>query len=197
MRSPIKLSLIIFLIFSFPLFSKPCQAEEKSHGCLQGIEYFSGFAQAKLRAKGSYNTSPFIVNFDFDLKPLTQKIGLNSARLIQFQLESFINPVYQPDSNVEIGNSFLLKIGLLPDNFKFQPYLKGGAGMGYITQHTQEQSTQFNFVEYAGLGLHYFFSKNTAFSMEGRYRHLSNADIKSPNSGINSYFILVGLSYLF
>jgi predicted porin len=52
-------------------------------------------------------------------------------------------------------------------------------------------------MEYIGLGLHYFFSKNTAFTMEGRYRHLSNADIKRPKTGINSYFILIGLSYLF
>jgi hypothetical protein len=138
MGSTIKLSLIIFLIFSFLVFSNPCQAEEKIRGCLKGIECFTGFAQAKLKSKGEYNTSPFIVDFDFDLKPLIQKIGLNSSSLIQFQLEPFITPVYQPNSNVEIGNSFLLKIGLLPDNFKFQPYFRGGAGMVYITQHTLE-----------------------------------------------------------
>jgi hypothetical protein len=198
MKIGLKLAFIVFLNLSL-VFLCGAYADEgqKIRKPLQGIEYFTGFAQAKLRGKGSYSAIPLMVDFDFNLKPLTQKIGFNPPGLLQFILEPFINPVYQPDSNVEIGNSFLLKIGFLPENFKFQPYFKGGIGMVYITQHTREQSTQFNFVEYAGGGVHYFFNKNTALTLEGRYRHLSNASIREPNKGIDSYFALIGLSYLF
>ncbi|MDD5155578.1 MAG: acyloxyacyl hydrolase [Candidatus Omnitrophica bacterium] len=198
MKTALKAGCILFLnLFLVFAGSGYAEEEKKQAGPLVGIEYLTGFAQAKLREKGSYSAVPMMVDFDFNLKPLTKKIGFNPPGLLQFQLEPFINPVYRPDSNVEIGNSFLIKIGFLPDNFKFQPYFKGGAGLIYITQHTREQSTQFNFVEYAGCGIHYFFNKNTAFTVEGRYRHLSNASIKQPNKGIDTYFFLAGLSYLF
>ncbi len=198
MKTALKAVFVVFLNLSLAfLCSAYGDQGEKSKKSLQGIEYFTGFAQAKLQEKGSYSAVPLMVDFDFNLKPLTQKIGFNPPGLLQFQLEPFISPVYRPESNVEIGNSFLLKIGFLPDNFKFQPYFKGGLGMVYITQHTREQATQFNFVEYAGGGIHYFFNKNTALTLEGRYRHLSNASIKHPNKGITSYFALIGLSYLF
>jgi predicted porin len=66
-----------------------------------------------------------------------------------------------------------------------------------MTQHTREQSTQFNFTEQTGIGIHYFFRKNTAFTLQGRYRHLSNASIKHPNTGINTQFVIAGFSYQF
>jgi hypothetical protein len=66
-----------------------------------------------------------------------------------------------------------------------------------MTLHTRQQSTQFNFTEHLGAGMHYFFGKNTAFTLEGRARHLSNASIKEPNKGIDSYFVLAGILYQF
>ncbi len=188
---------IAFLNLSLLLLGNGYCQEEKGQKCLQGIEYFTGFTQAKLRQKGSYSGFPLMVDFDFNLKPLTEKIGFNPPGLLQFILEPFINPIYRPDGNLEAGNSFLIKIGFLPEDFKFQPYFKGGVGLVYMTQHTREQSTQFNFIEYAGGGIHYFFKKNTALTLECRFRHLSNAAIKEPNKGITSYFALIGMSYLF
>jgi predicted porin len=66
-----------------------------------------------------------------------------------------------------------------------------------MTLHTKEQATQFNFIETVGVGAHYFFKKNLAFSLQGRIRHLSNADIETPNSGIETYSVLVGLTQTF
>jgi predicted porin len=67
--------------------------------------------------------------------------------------------------------------------------------MVYMTNHTPEQSTQFNFISSGGFGAHYFFTKNTALTLEGRIRHLSNAGIKQPNHGINTYLALAGIAY--
>lgn len=172
-------------------------AQEEKPRSLEAIEFFTGFGWGKLRHQGNYRLIPFMVDFDFNLKPLARKINFNPKSLLQLQLEPFLSFVSSPDNNIETGASFLLKMGLLPQTFKFQPFILGGVGLVYMTQHTRTQSTQFNFTEQAGLGLHYFFRKDTALTIEGRIRHLSNADIKRPNTGINTYFVFTGISYLF
>ncbi len=172
-------------------------AEKTTSKCLEGVEFFTGFSEGGLSEKENYQLSPFIVAFDFNLKPLTQKLNFNPTQLLQFQIEPFISFVSSPDTNMETGTAFLFKIGILPQTAKFQPYIKAGLGMVYMTQHIREQSTQFNFTEQVGAGAHYFFGKNTAFTLEGRYRHLSNASIKHPNRGIETYYVLAGISYQF
>ena len=164
---------------------------------LSGIEVLSGFGVAHLREKGSYHVIPVYVDLDFDLKPALHKFGLNSLGLLQLVVEPFLFGVSDPHGNIEVGNNFLLKIGFFPETSKIQPYFKGGVGLLYMSQHTLEQSTQFNFNEYVGFGVHFFFRKNLAFTIEYRYRHLSNASIKQPNSGINSNFGICGLSCIF
>ena len=184
------LTVIIFLISG-----QPCLAQEKK--ILSGIEFLTGFGWGKLRDKENYNLIPLSVAFNFDLKPLINKIRINPGGFVYFQIEPFLNAVSNPDSNLETGTSFWVKIGLLKETSKIQPYLKLGAGILYITQHTREQATQFNFSEQLGAGAHYYISKNTALTLEGRWRHLSNAGIKHPNQGINTYFVLTGISYKF
>lgn len=170
------------------------QAEGKY---LSGIEVLSGFGVAHLREKGLYNVIPVYVDLDFDLRPALHNIGFNPPGLLQFVDEPFLSGVSHPNGNIEVGNNFLLKIGFLPETSRIQPYFKGGVGLLYMSQHTIEQSTQFNFDEYAGFGVHFFLKKNIAFTIEYRYRHLSNASIKQPNCGINSNFGICGLSYKF
>lgn len=190
---PMHLALALSVII---LFSGISIADEGKTG-IQAIEFLAGFEKAKLRGKGAYIKSPFIIDIDFDLKNLTEKIGFNPESLLQFQLEPFISPVYDPDANVEIGNGFMIKAGILPESSKIQPYIKAGIGMLYMTQHTREQSTQFNFFETGGVGMHYFLTEKTALTLEYRYRHVSNSGIKDPNHGINSQFALAGLAYRF
>lgn len=188
---------VFFVIWLGLLITNLTLADEAKPKYFEGVEYLSGFGWGKLRAKESYHLAPLLVDFDFSLKPFVQKLNFNPKQLLQVQLEPFISLVSSPNTNVEIGTSFLLKMGILPHTYKFQPYIKAGLGMVYMTQHTREQSTQFNFIEQGGLGLHYFFQKNTAFTFEGRFRHLSNASIKHPNTGINTYFVVAGISYRF
>lgn len=180
---------VIFSLFGF------CRAQKPKS--LEAVEFLSGFGWGKLKEKGGYHLTPFIAAFDFDLLGFLNKFNLSPKQLVQFQLEPFVSFVSQPDPNIEAGSAFSLKIGLLPKENKFQPYAKAGVGFLFMSQHTREQSTQFNFIEQAGLGLHYFFSKAVAFTFEGRFRHLSNSSIMRPNNGINTYTILAGVSYYF
>lgn len=187
-------TLTVAVILLSPCLSSAKETKPKS---LEAVEFLTGFGWGKLRVKQNYNLVPLIADFDFNLKPLIKKLNISPVQLVQFQIEPFISPVSSPDSNVEIGTSFFFKMGLLPQTSKFQPYAKIGAGMVYMTQHTREQGTQFNFIDQGALGMHYFFKKNTAFTLEGRFRHLSNASTASPNSGINTYFVVAGISYQF
>ena len=188
--------LIGFVIISAIILTPSFAAEEKGNS-LQGIEFLTGFGMAKLRQQGNYHIVPFLVDFDFNLKPLSSKIGINPPGLLQFIIEPFVSYVFDPHNNVEVGNNFVFKLGLLPEGKTFQPYVKGGVGLIYLTQHYRQQATQFNFTEFAGLGMHWFFTKNLALTVEYRFRHISNADIKSPNLGIETNIGLCGISYLF
>ncbi len=190
------LSFIILLSLPF-LAPNAGGAQETKPKSLEGMEFLSGFGWGELREKEDYKLIPFIVDFNFNLKPLIQKVNINLEQLFQFQLEPFISFVSCPDANLETGTSFFLKTGLLPRAWKFQPYVKVGVGMVYLTQHTREQGSQFNFIEQGGAGIHYFFRKNIAFSVEYRMRHLSNANIEPPNKGIETAFLLAGISYQF
>jgi hypothetical protein len=169
--------------------------QEQPKKGISSIDFLTGYSWGDLDRQGSYDLYPFIVDLNFDLISLAEKLKLRS--LLQFQLEPYISYVSHPDSNVEFGNSFFLKVGLLPKTSKIQPYIKVGTGMAYMTQHTQEQGTQFNFISTGALGAHYFFKKNVALTIEGRMRHLSNCGIDSPNSGINNYSVLSGITYQF
>ncbi len=172
--------------------------EEQNTKCLEGIEILAGFSSGELvRGQRSYMMDPISVAFDFNLKNLTKKIGFDPTQLLQFQIEPFIGLITSPKNNLETGTIFWLKMGLFPDTWKFQPYGKLGVGLDYMTAHIRQQSTQFNFTEQAALGMHYYFTKNTAFTLEGRFRHLSNSGIKEPNHGFNSYSLLTGVSYKF
>ncbi|MCM8796944.1 MAG: acyloxyacyl hydrolase [Candidatus Omnitrophica bacterium] len=190
--------LIILLIFVLSLPAAQGVGESYPHKKpFSAIELLTGFSSGWLKEKGHYQLTPILVAFDFDLKPLLQKINLTPKSAVQFQLEPFLSYAYNPNSNIETGASFLLKIGILPETSRLQTYFKGGVGLVYMTLHTREQSTQFNFSEQAGVGIEYLFCKNTAFIIEGRFRHMSNSSIKRPNHGINTYFILTGIAYRF
>ena len=172
-------------------------AEGEKSSPVKAVEFLTGFGWGKLRSQHNYHLYPFMVDFDFDLKPLTQKIHFNPPSLIQFQIEPYLSYIASPHSDIETGTVFFLKVGLLPETSKFQPYVKAGAGLCFMTLHTREQGTQFNFNEPGGIGFHYFFTKDCALTVEGRYRHLSNAGTGSPNSGVNTAFIVTGVTRRF
>jgi hypothetical protein len=71
------------------------------------------------------------------------------------------------------------------------PYLEAGIG-AHVLSHTSVSpgrrfSTMFQFGEHVGLGLR--FVMRNANDIGYRFQHLSNADIKKPNQGINFHQI--------
>ncbi len=153
----------------------------------------TGFMDGELDKKDDYEVIPFILRFGFDLRPLIKN---KSNNLLEFLVEPFMSAVINPDSNLETGCNFLIKFApaITP---RFYPYVEGGVGLIYMTQHTREQSTQFNFTQTVGAGITYFIKKDLNLSLGYRYRHLSNASIKSPNKGIDSNSIICGIAFFY
>lgn len=164
--------------------------------CIDALELFSGWLEADLRAKQDYEGVPVFVSFDFNIKSAFDKINWKIKGNTDFIVEPFSTLILSPDTNVEVGVNFLLKY-IYPLSPKIKPYFKGGVGILYMSQHTQEQSTQYNFLPQVSIGLHYFLNKKTALSWEYRYRHLSNASTGHPNKGIDGNLILGGISFFF
>jgi len=189
-------SLILFF-YTGVVFSEDTKTREEGKKYLSGVEILTGNGFGSLRSNQNYLLYPLFIDFNFDLKNTAGKKFDSYPGFLQFELEPFYSYVWSPDTNMEIGNNFAIKAGIMPEGMKFQPYLKLGAGLIYISQCTREQSTHFNFNEYAGLGAHYFLKKGIAFTLEYRYRHISNAGLKQPNTGINTNFNICGLSFLF
>ena len=88
-------------------------------------------------------------------------------------------------------NEDITEIGFTPV-FRIQPNSKvglyGEAGIGlHLMSKTQlgnkQMSTAFQFGDHIGFG--YRFGRQSAFDLNYRFQHLSNAHIKTPNAGIN------------
>jgi len=163
---------------------------------MESIEFLSGYLKAPLKDKEDYEALPIYVSFNFDVKPLIENFGVGFKGNLHLSVEPFITPTIAPDANIELGVNFLAKY-IFPLGGKIKPYIKGGLGFLYMSQHTREQSTQYNFLPQVGVGCSYFINEEKALSFEYRYRHLSNASFKSPNSGIDSTIYLVGMVFFF
>jgi lipid A 3-O-deacylase len=99
----------------------------------------------------------------------------------------------QNDGITEIGLTPVLR---LQRNDLRGPYFEGGIGYHLLSRTTlggKRFSTQFQFGDHVGFG--YRFGAGGAFDVGYRYQHLSNADIKRPNNGIN--FNQIRLQYHF
>jgi hypothetical protein len=93
---------------------------------------------------------------------------------------------------------FGVNVGLqhmLPLSRNFYVYALISSGPQFITVHTERQAHGFIFSDNMGAGTYYFFSRNLALNTGFRIRHMSNADTRMPNHGINTMNFLMGVSY--
>lgn len=72
-----------------------------------------------------------------------------------------------------------------------------GSGPSWYSATTRRQAPGFIFANIAGLGLQTELSDNWTLVATFRIRHMSNADTRQPNHGINTNNHLIGLMYRF
>jgi hypothetical protein len=82
---------------------------------------------------------------------------------------------------------------------RIRPYAEfaGGPFWTDLAEKIPEQSSQFNFVLTAGLGISYFLTNQAAVNLGYRFQHISNASTSRPNVGLNSSLPFVGFSFYF
>lgn len=82
---------------------------------------------------------------------------------------------------------------------RLRPFVEfaGGPFWTDLAGQIPEESTQFNFIVTAGLGLSWFVTSQTALNIGYRFQHISNAGIQYPNLGLNSNVPFVGFSFFY
>jgi len=163
--------LLIVLFFSYGY------CELKNYN----TDFYFGYGFAKIQNPKNYQFYTFMADFTRNIK---------KSKHFFYQIEPAIAYVNSPSDNFEIGVSCFLLYKFWEGNF--QPYLKLGTGIIYLSQDFVEQSTHFNFASSLCFGVKILLKK-FFLNPEIRLRHVSNAGIKLPNEGINSKIFLIGI----
>jgi lipid A 3-O-deacylase len=79
---------------------------------------------------------------------------------------------------------------------RFEPYLELNGGTLFTTKEVPTGTSDVNFTSAAALGMH-ILGDDHAFSVEVRYMHISNAGLTSPNPGINTVQVRLGIGKFF
>lgn len=108
-----------------------------------------------------------------------------------------------PTDGFGAGLTAMVRYNFLSEG-RFIPFVEGGAGLLGIdfdlsSRRRPEaeiggQRDGFNFSLHFGVGSHYFVSDRTALTGEVRYHHISNAETRQPNNGIDSVVFMLGVS---
>jgi hypothetical protein len=112
---------------------------------------------------------------------------------------------YMESDHDKSKNDNLFDLGLTPV-FRMQrdaslssgvsPYAEAGIGPHLISETrlgNQQYSTAFQFGSLIGFGLG--FGDRGQYEISYRYQHISNADIKTPNQGMNLHMLRLGYSF--
>ena len=74
------------------------------------------------------------------------------------------------------------------------PYLDLGGGVLFTNTQVPAGTSKINFTTAGGVGLHFLTSKVT-WSADVRFMHISNAGLETPNPGINTVQLRLGLGW--
>jgi hypothetical protein len=74
----------------------------------------------------------------------------------------------------------------------FRPYVEGGIGGIYTEWKVEGQGSHLNFNPQMGIGTEFSIGSGPPFFTAVRLHHISNADLKDDNRGVNSIVFVVG-----
>jgi len=147
-------------------------------------------------------------SIDFALDSLRLGIMLNDPWNIgplsgNFEVlgEVFVGGVFTGPGNVLAGATLVFRYNFVQPQARVVPYLQIGAG-GVYTDIPEDESrglislpVEFNLQ--AGVGTRFLVTDRWSINLEGVYRHISNAEIKKPNFGIDSVGGNLGFGFSF
>ena len=153
------------------------------------VGFITGFGYGTL-TEGDYFPVPLIVHLGADMKRWVPSLQDHRGVLTVF-LEPQFNLVFGAEFSTEGGASIGLKYRY-PLNNAVSVYGLYSAGFLFITVDTVDQANGFNFANAVGVGIQFNVMPGAALDLGFRFRHVSNADLRNPNCGIDSYFGTIG-----
>ncbi|MFA6284340.1 MAG: acyloxyacyl hydrolase [Desulfurivibrionaceae bacterium] len=105
-----------------------------------------------------------------------------------------VHVVVSPDASSMVGMNFLACYTFTA-NKEIQPYLFGGGGPVYTFADIPGMGAEWNGNYQFGLGLEYAATPSHNLLFEVRYHHISNGGSEEPNDPLNSYKLLVGITF--
>ena len=197
-----KLLVLPAVFLMVVMMSGFCHADEiNSREILQKSKYELGFLTGYGWAMDNLPQEPSIQHAVFmpsvSIRLSEKEWGSSFYKgIIQYQLEPVIGMITVPNQRMEFGVSAVgFKYNYTSLENRWLPYSTFGFGVIDEPIGHHVQGTDFNFILQTGFGVEYFLDAKHAINVQYRYRHISNACIKLPNSSINSSFILVGMSF--
>ena len=109
-------------------------------------------------------------------------------------------PFFRGPENYYFGISAGLRYNFVRPGSRFEPYISGGVGLGWIDSHAEvfgAQGQDFTFNILSAAGVSYKVNDRLKISVGGLYEHLSNAGQTQPNPSLNLFGPQVGVTYSF
>ena len=119
----------------------------------------------------------------------------------EFLGEIFAGPIVHGPGTVTTGATLFIRYNFIQPQARLIPYAQIGAGGVYTDIGEKESSglislpVEFNLQ--GVLGTRFMLNDRWSVVLEAGYRHVSNAEIKKPNFGINSIGGNLGFGFLF
>jgi lipid A 3-O-deacylase len=111
--------------------------------------------------------------------------------------EAFGAAIHDGRGNYIAGGAVWLRYNFVPHGWRVIPYAQLGAGVELTDADRSLLGQNFNFNLDAAAGLRYFIAPRCTLNLEGRFQHLSNANLARKNVGINAVGPILGVSWFF
>src|SRR6476661_7959268 len=178
-------------IFSLLLFISGSAIAQHSPQKFKSAGAIVGYGH-QINIETRYNPIFFAGDFSWQFGKEKKKNFLALYLEPQFNLVATVRPL-----DIEFGSNIGLRYyeQLSPGLYLYQML---GSGPHYITADLPRQAKGFIFSDNLAFGVFRQLNKNKPLflNLQFRVRHISNAGLKLPNSGVNTLNVLVGLSNL-
>lgn len=153
------------------------------------VGFITGFGYGAV-TEGYYFPVPMIVHLGVDLKRWVSSLRDHRGTLTAF-LEPQFNFVCGAEFDIEGGIGFGLKYKV-PLSDVVSAYGLVSVGPHFITVNTVDQANGVAFADTVGIGVNVTMMPGSALDIGFRLRHVSNANFRVPNCGIDNYFGTIG-----
>lgn len=193
--------LFLFIIFSSHIHSQdsfPDYSKDK-------IGFSIGYGDQEIKILGfgvdlnvDYSYEIFFTHFNY-----IYSFFSNSWWDIGYNFQAEYGITYYKQTKKVIANSRSYEIGISGGvmaayklfNEILHIYLLFSLGPHYSKKSPERQVSGFMFNSNYDIGVNIYMRDNLLFDFRTGFRHLSNANLKNPNGGINNWIISLGLLY--